>query len=107
MTRSHSTPSRDEPARQAAGDAAGAVAPQAADCPPATPADISAALLELLRKVNAEVAARPAPPAGLLSGRAEVAVENYRRIAADLRTPSDPPLQPPLLGGASNPPRPA
>lgn len=80
MTRSHATPARDEQHAQAA-DAAVCVT-----APSVTPADISAALLELLRKVNAEVPTRQA-----VTGRAQAAVENYRRIANDLRTPSDPP----------------
>ena len=47
--------------------------------------DISAALLELLRKINAEVPTRPP-----LTGNALKAVQNYRAIAARLRTLSDP-----------------
>ena len=80
---------------------------QNASTPPtATAADISAALLELLRKVNAEVATTtppPVPPGGALPSRAQAAVDNYRRIAADLRTPSDPP--PIDSYGTSNSPR--
>jgi hypothetical protein len=54
--------------------------------PPASPSDISAVLLELLRKVNSEVQTRPP-----LDARALLAVQNFQRISNDLRTLADPP----------------
>jgi len=52
--------------------------------PTPTPGDVSAVLLELLRKINAELPITPP-----LEGRAQAAVENFRRISADLRTLAD------------------
>jgi len=54
--------------------------------PPAAPADISVALLQLLRKINAEV-----PPSAPLQSRALAAVQHFQRISADLATLADRP----------------
>ncbi len=55
--------------------------------PTPAPGDLAALLLELLRKINAEV-----PGTAPLQGRAEDAVATFARIADDLRTLADGPV---------------
>jgi hypothetical protein len=55
--------------------------------PPPTSGDLAALLLELLRKINAELPNTPA-----LQGRAEDAVTSFANISNDLRTLADGPF---------------
>ena len=54
--------------------------------PPPSTGDLAALLMELLRKINAEVPTTPP-----LQGRAEDAVTNFANISDDLRTLADGP----------------
>jgi hypothetical protein len=85
MARRTPTPSRIPSPRQ--DDAAIAQqSPNPNNCPPPTTGDISAALLDLLRKINSEVPTTPS-----LQGRALTAVLNFQRISDDLATLADHP----------------
>ena len=86
------------PAQGAAADSAKRPGGTPPTPPPPTPGDLAALLLELLRKINAEVPTTPP-----LQGRAEEAVKNYRFIAQALRTLADGPI---ASIGTGNPRRP-
>lgn len=60
--------------------------------------EVSAVLLELLRKINAEL-----PPAPPLDGQAKLAVERFQAISIDLATLTDPPLSGRPCAPRSNP----
>jgi len=55
-----------------------------APCPSPSPDELSAVLVELLRKINSQV-----PPTPPLEGRALAAVENFQEISAELATLAD------------------
>jgi hypothetical protein len=76
---------RNIPSTPTRGTTDPALAPQIDNSNPPL-ADVSQALLDLLRRLNTQ--AREVPP---LEGRALQAVLNHRKIATDLRTLADPP----------------
>jgi len=84
VTKATETKGAETKAQESASTASTSGTKPGSSNPPATPADLSAALLELLRKLNAEV-----PTTRPLDGLAKRAVENFQEISADLATLAD------------------